>query len=123
MEYTYKTKQLAEIGRKIGGYYELEKACYDDDIETLALLMTILAGIDEDKAFETIDKELENGKKIADLYEEIFKGINEKGFFKQALEVDMKAPPMNTNKMMNEIYNKYLEQELEKARAEALKNM
>ena len=120
MEYTFKTKQMVEIKNKIGGFFELEQACYDDNIEVLAELMQILGNISEEKAFDTIDKELEKGKKINDLYAEIYQGINEKSFFKQVLEVDMKAPPMDTNKMMNEVYNKFLAKELEKAQAKNL---
>ena len=56
MEYTFKTKQMIEIKNKIGGFFELEQACYDDNIEVLAKLMVILGNISEDKAYNTIDE-------------------------------------------------------------------
>lgn len=123
MEYTFKTKQMIEVSEKIGNYFDLEKAVYESDIKKLAKLISIFGNVSENEALDYIDKEIEEKNTIDGLYEEIFKGINEKGFFKEKLEVDIKALPVDLNKVTTEMYEKYMNKEIERQIAKASKNM
>ena len=118
MEYTFKTKQMVKVADRIGKKYDLEKAVYDNDISKLAILISIFGDIDEEQAYEEIDKALENKKTINDLYKEIIKGINEKGFFKEKIQANMDVPPVDLESMMNKMYqdemNKGINKELDK---------
>lgn len=114
MEYTFKTRQMAKVSEKIGTYYDLQTAVFNADLSVLAKLIAIFGDIAEEKAYDFIDEQLDNGKKIKDLYEEIFKGINEKGFFNQKLEVNIETLPVDMNKLTTEMYEKYMNKEIEK---------
>ena len=123
MEYTFKTKQMIKAGEKVGGYYEMQEAVYNSDIKKLALLISVFGDVAEDKAYDYIDEQLEAGKTIKNLYEDIFNGINEKGFFNQRLEADIQTLPVNINKLTTEMYEKYMNKEVEKQLSKASKNM
>ena len=125
MEFTYKTKQLVKISKEVGNFYDIEKSAYNDDIEALNKMYQILADIDEETAYNEIDRRLEEGAKISNLYDEIFDGINSKGFFKEKLKTDMKSLPLDVTRVTQELYEKYLNQEMEQAIADArtLKNI
>ena len=123
MEYTFKTKQMMKVSEKIGNFYELEKAVFENDIGKLAKLISIFGDVAEDKALDYIDEQLDSGRKIADLYDEIFKVINEKGFFNQVLEVNLQTLPVDMNKLTQEMYEKYMNKEIEKQISKASKNM
>lgn len=114
---------MVKVAEKVGNYYELEKAVFDDDIEKLAKLISIFGDVKEDEAFDYIDEQLEKGKKISELYDEIFKGINEKGFFKENLVADIKTLPIDINKMTQEMYEKYMNKEIEKQISNVSRNM
>lgn len=114
MEYTFKTRQMVKVASSVGNYYELEKAVFESDIGVLAKLISIFGDIKETDAYDFIDEQLENGKTIKALYEEIFTGINEKGFFNQKLEADIQTLPMDLNKITQEMYEKYMNKEIEK---------
>lgn len=113
MEYTFKTRQMVKVAEKVGNYYDLEKAVFDSDVSTLAKLISIFGDIKETDAYDFIDEQLEN-RTINDLYEEIFKGINEKGFFNQKLEANSQTLPVDMNKLTQEMYEKYMNKEIEK---------
>ena len=123
MEFTYKTKQMIKVNEVVGGYYELEKAVYDGDISVLAKLISIFTDVPEDKAFDYIDEQIDSGKTINSLYEEIYNGINEKGFFNQKLEVDIQTLPVDINKLTKEMYEKYMNKEIENQISKASKTM
>ena len=123
MEYTFKTKQMVRAEEKVGNYYQLQEAVFNADIGKLAKLIAVFGDVAEEKAYDYIDEELEQGKTIKDLYEEIFKGINEKGFFNQKLDVNIDTLPIDMNKLTTEMYEKYMNKEIEKQIAKASKNM
>lgn len=123
MEYTFKTKQMVRAEEKVGNYYQLQEAVFNADIGKLAKLIAVFGDVAEDKAYDYIDEELEQGKTIKSLYEEIFKGINEKGFFNQKLDVNIDTLPIDMNKLTTEMYEKYMNKEIEKQIAKASKNM
>lgn len=123
MEYTFKTKQMVRAEEKVGNYYQLQEAVFNADIGKLAKLIAVFGDVAEDKAYDYIDEELEQGKTIKDLYDEIFKGINEKGFFNQKLDVNIDTLPIDMNKLTTEMYEKYMNKEIEKQIAKASKNM
>lgn len=123
MEYTFKTKQMVKAGEKVGGFYEMQEAVFNADIGKLATLISIFGDVNEEKAYNYIDEQLDNGRKIKDLYEEIFNGINEKGFFNQVLEVNLETLPINMNKLTQEMYEKYMNKEIEKQISKASRNM
>lgn len=117
MEYTFKTRQMVEVSEKIGKKHDIEMAIYDNDIEKLAILISIFGNVKEDEAYDYIDEQLENKKTINDLYKEIIKGINEKGFFKEKLQANMELPPID----MEKIIKSAMDEELDKMKT--LKNM
>ena len=82
MEYTFKTKQMVKASEKIGTYYDLQASAYNADIGKLAKLISIFGDVAEDKAFDYIDEQLDNGNTVKGLYEEIFKGIMADSFLK-----------------------------------------
>ena len=123
MEYTFKTKQMVRAEEKVGNYYQLQEAVFNADIGKLAKLIAVFGDVAEDKAYDYIDEELEQCKTINILYEEIFKGINEKGFFNQKLDVNIDTLPIDMNKLTTEMYEKYMNKEIEKQIAKASKNM
>ena len=123
MEYTFKTKQMVKVSEKIGTYYDLQASAYNADIGKLAKLISIFGDIAEEKAYDYIDEQLENGNTVKGLYEEIFNGINEKGFFNQRLEAEIQTLPVDTNKLVTEMYEKYMNKEIEKQISKASKNM
>lgn len=113
MEYTFKTRQMVKVAEQVGNFYELERAVFDSDISVLAKLISIFGDVKETNAYDFIDEQLEN-RTIKDLYEEIFKGINEKGFFNQKLEANIDTLPVDMNKVVQEMYEKYMNKEIEK---------
>ena len=114
---------MIKVAEKVGNYYELERAVFDDDIEKLGKLISIFGDCKEDEAYDYIDEQLENGKKISELYEEIFKGINDKGFFKEKLVADVKTLPVDMNKLTQEMYEKYMNKEIDKQISKVSKTM
>lgn len=120
MEYTFKTRQMVKVAEQVGNFYDLEKAVFENDISVLAKLISIFGDIKENEAFDYIDAELEK-RTIKDLYDEIYKGINEKGFFKEKLAVEMDTLPIDLNKLTQEMYEKYMNKEIEK-QLKTLKN-
>ena len=112
MEYTFKTKQMIKIAEQVGNFYDLEKAVYENDMSKLATLISILGDVGEEQALDEIDKQVDEGKKIADIYKEIFDGINKKGFFKAKLQVNLEAPPIDTEKMIQLMYETQMQKEL-----------
>lgn len=123
MEYTFKTKQMIKAEEAVGNFYDIQEAVFNSDIKKLALLIKVFGDTAEDKAYEYIDEQLEAGRTIKDLYDEIFKGINEKGFFNQKLEADIQTLPVNVNKLTKEMYEKYMNKEIEKQISKVSKNM
>lgn len=123
MEYTFKTKQMIKAEEKVGNFYDMQEAVFNADIGKLAKLIAVFGDVAEEKAYDFIDEQLENGRKIKDIYEEIFNGINEKGFFNQRLEADLQTLPVNLNKLTTEMYEKYMNKEIEKQISKASKNM
>lgn len=113
MEYTFKTKQMIKVAEKVGKIYDLEKAYYDSDLETLAKLITIFGEVELDKAYEYIDEQLENGKKVSDVYKEILDGVNKKGFFSRKIQLNLDAPPVNMEELIEKIYAKQIQKETE----------
>ena len=99
----------------VGNFYDIQEAVFNSDIKKLALLIKVFGDTAEDKAYEYIDEQLEAGRTIKDLYDEIFKGINEKGFFNQKLEADIQTLPVNVNKLTKEMYEKYMNKEIRNA--------
>ena len=122
MEYTFKTKQMIKVSEEVGNFYDLEKAIYENNLNILAKLISIFGSVSEEKAFAYIDEQIENGKKIKELYTEIFNGINDKGFFDQPLETELETLPINMNKLTEELYEKYINKEIEKQISKTSKN-
>ena len=123
MEYTFKTKQMIKVSEEVGGYYELEKAVYESNLSVLAKLISIFAEVPKEKALDYIDEQIDSGKTINALYEEIYNGINVKGFFNQKLEVDIQTLPVDMDKLIKEMYEKYMNKEIENQISEASGNM
>lgn len=100
---TYKARQMIEIGEKIGGHYELEKAAYDGNLKVLATLISILSDkLTFNDSLDVIDETIDIGMTVKQIYEEIFKGMNEKAFFTEKLEV-LETPPINVEKMTQDM--------------------
>lgn len=100
---TYKARQMIEIGEKIGGRYELEKAAYDGNLKVLATLISILSdNLTFNDSLDVIDETIEAGMTVKQVYEEIFKGMNEKAFFTERLEV-LETPPIDMKKMTQDV--------------------
>lgn len=100
---TYKVRQMIEIGEKIGGRYELEKAAYDGNLKVLATLISILSdNLTFNDSLDVIDETIEAGITVKQVYEEIFKGMNEKAFFTEKLEV-LETPPIDMEKMTQDV--------------------
>ena len=114
MEYTFKTRQMVKVAEKIGKKYDLEMAMYDNDIEKLAELIAIFGDVDKEQAYEEIDRRLDEKKTINDLYKEIVKGINEKGFFKEKLQDKFEAPPVDTESLIKNMYQVAMTNEVDK---------
>lgn len=123
MEYTFKTKQMIKAEEKVGNYYAIQEAVFNADIGKLAKLISIFGDVAEDKAYDYIDEQLDQKRTIKDLYDEIFTGINEKGFFNQKLEADIQTLPVDMNKLATEMYEKYMNKEIEKQIAKVSKTM
>ena len=113
MEYTFKTKQMMKVSEEIGTFYDLEKAVYDNNISVLVKLISIFGSCEEEQALEEVDRLVDDGKKIADIYKDIFDGINKKGFFKQKLQHNLEAPPVDTERLIQQIYQAQMEKEIE----------
>ena len=114
---------MIKVSEEVGGYYELEKAVYESNLSVLAKLISIFAEVPKEKALDYIDEQIDSGKTINALYEEIYKGINVKGFFNQKLEVDIQTLPVDMDKLIKEIYEKYMNKEIENQISEASGNM
>lgn len=100
---TYKARQMIEIGEKIGGRYELEKAAYDGNLKVLATLISILSdNLAFNDSLDVIDETIGAGITVKQAYEEIFKGMNEKAFFTEKLEI-METPPIDMEKMTQDM--------------------
>ena len=123
MEYTFKTKQMIKASEIVGDFYEIQEAQFNSDIKALAELISIFGDIKKEEAFDYIDEQIDKKRTIKDLYDEIFKGINEKGFFNQQLRTDLETLPVNMNKLTNEMFKKYMDKEVEKQIIKASKNM
>lgn len=112
---TYKARQMIEIGEKIGGYYELEKAAYDGNLKVLATLISILSdNLTFNDSLDVIDETIDAGTTVKQAYEEIFKGMNEKAFFTERLEV-LEIPPVNIEKMTQDMMQQAQEKMGQKA--------
>lgn len=117
---TYKARQMIEIGEKIGGRYELEKAAYDGNLKVLATLISILSdNLTFNDALDVIDETIDAGITIKQAYEEIFKGMNEKAFFTERLEV-LEIPPVNIEKMTQDMVQQAQEKMGQKAIEQAI---
>lgn len=117
---TYKARQMIEIGEKIGGHYELEKAAYDGNLKVLATLISILSdNLTFNDALDVIDETIDAGITIKQAYEEIFKGMNEKAFFTERLEV-LEIPPVNMEKMTQDMVQQAQEKMGQKAIEQAI---
>lgn len=100
---TFKTRQMIEIGEKIGGQYELEMGAYKNDLKTLGTLISVFSGsLDYNASLDLIDELLDEGITVRKIYEEIFKEINAKAFFTKPLEIT-DSVPINTEAMTDEI--------------------
>lgn len=100
---TFKTRQMIEIGEKIGGQYELEVGAYKNDLKTLGTLISVFSGsLDYNASLDLIDELLDTGITVREIYEEIFKEINAKAFFTKPLEITETAP-INTEAMTEAI--------------------
>lgn len=113
MEFTFKTRQLIKVGEEVGGWFELQNGAYEKDLGILAKLISIFGDVDKDKAIDEIDNRLEKGDTVAKMYEEIFKGLNEKGFFTDKLEAQPMVAPVNMNKITKEIYERVTAKKIE----------
>lgn len=100
---TFKTRQMIEIGEKIGGQYELEVGAYKNDLKTLGTLISVFSGsLDYNASLDLIDELLDTGITVREIYEEIFKEINAKAFFTKPLEIT-DSVPIDTEAMTDEI--------------------
>ena len=113
MEYTFKTKQMIEVSEKVGNFYDIEKAIYESDLKVLTKLIAIFGNVSEEQAQEEIDKMIDEGKKIPDIYKDIIDGVNKKGFFKQKIQTNLEAPPINTEKLIEAMYEAQLNKQIE----------
>ena len=111
MEYTFKTKQMIQVAEQVGKIYDLEKAYYEGNLEKLAKLISIFGAVDLEKAYEYIDEQLENNRKVSDIYKEVLDGVNKKGFFSRKIQLNLEAPPINLEELMETIYAKQLQKE------------
>lgn len=117
---TYKARQMIEIGEKIGGHYELEKAAYDGNLKVLATLISILSDkLTFNDSLDVIDETIDTGMTVKQIYEEIFKGMNEKAFFTEKLEV-LETPPINVEKMTQDIMRQAQEKMSQEALGQAI---
>lgn len=106
IELTFKSRQMIKISEEIGNQYDLEVGAYKGDIKVLAKMISILSDtLDYNDSLDFVDDLLENKKTIADIYKDIFAGINEKAFFTQALEV-LDTPPMDMQTFTAELMEK-----------------
>ena len=112
---------MIEVSEKVGGFFEIEKAIYENDLKVLTKLMSIFGNVSEEQAQDEIDTMLDHGKKINDIYKEIIDGVNKKGFFKQKIQCNLEAPPINTEKLIEAMYEAQLNKQVESI--EAIKSM
>ena len=100
---TFKTRQMIEVGEKIGGQYELEVGAYKNDLKVLGTLISAFSdALDYNASLDLIDSLLDEGATVREIYEAIFKEINAKAFFTKPLEITDSAP-INTEAMTDEI--------------------
>ena len=112
MEFTFKTTQMIKVSERVGTFYDLEKGAYDGNLKVLADLVSIFGNVSFDDACAEIDKQLDEGKKVVDLYTHIFEEINKKGFFKENLQASLTELPVDLSKLtanvIEEMYQKVL---------------
>lgn len=108
IELIFKSKKIELFGDKYskGDTSDyLQMAAYDGSHKVVRQILTMFSDEfkNDDAAYDFIDELIENGKKIVDIYTEIFEGLNERGVFTEPLTVSLEAPPMSGKKMMKEL--------------------
>lgn len=106
---TFKTRQMIQVGDKIGGKYDIEFGAYKNDLKVLATLISVFADTNYEHALDIIDEALEEGKTVKGMYEEIFNEMNKKAFFTEKLEV-LDTPPVDMEKMTQDMMKQAQEQ-------------
>lgn len=105
----FKSMKMEKFGDRFGGDTEflLRTKASEGNINMLTTLIRHFAveSLTEVAAHDIIDELQDDGQKIAYIYNEIFKGINERGFFAQPLVV-LEAPPINMKLLQKEMFEK-----------------